>query len=509
MGIFSFFKRAESAPNIFIDVSETKKLETKAGEIDYTLSRSLYASIPTKDASYYNFALGNYATKTYIDTFSSFIGTPHIVSGVDDFDGQVNQFIKKQKSTLIKIYRQAMIDGVVYIWVRLEKDIRGRLQPVIKIMPRETFIKHEMIQKSNGIFEKVVFESVESWKEKYNKAFLSSEKAAIEDTTTEKLIEKKARVKITLTPYTEEILIIGDMPPQYKERKKTNKSLFSFVPVFAFCNNQISFLSDGLPEIANVLPFMKKYNETFKLLEKHLNQILDPKIKLHLKSAKAFLQNTLGIREKDYEAIARGELKPDITQFKAAVLTGENEDIAFVNQGDNIKSAMDVLNLIHWIIIEMTMPEYLYGTALNTTNASVREQSPVWIKKIEERRREYSQFYYWLSNIFSFYYLAFKNEAAHLEEVDFSIEWEELERRDDVSLMNALHSATESILKALEAGLISPKTAFNALKQFITIPEEYESEHEKAIEYIREKNRVEAEGKQLNEVGFSSFSNNE
>ena len=273
------------------------------------------------------------------------------------------------------------------------------------------------------------------------------------------------------------------------------------MPVFDFYNNHFSFLSDGLPEIANVLPFIKKYNATFKKLETHLNQILDPKIKLHLKSAKAFLQNNLGIKESDYEAIAKGELKPDITQFKAAILTGDNENVEFVSQDNNLKSAIDVLNLLHWIIVEMTMPEYLYGTALNTTNASVREQAPVWIKKIEDRRGEYTKFYSWLVDVFAFY--TTNSHLPYIEDSKFSIEWDELEARDDVALMNALHSATESILKALDAGLISPETAFNALKTFITIPDEYKTEHEKALEYIKEKNRLAGEAKAF----FEGFDN--
>jgi hypothetical protein len=510
MGIFSFFKRQNTSPNIFIDASETKKLSTKSGEIDYTLSRSLYASIPTNDDSFYEYALGNYATKTYIDTLSSFISIPKIVTKEnDDFSTHANHFIDKNKSTLIKIYRQAMIDGVVYIWCRLEKDIKGRLQLSIKIMPRETLVKNECIKRSDGGFEKVVFESIETWKEKKQK-----DNWALPNTTNSfnenidkkaEYIEKKARVRITITAYKEELEIIGDLPPQYKMRKESINTFIQYVPVFAFYNNQLSFLSDGLPEIANVLPFMKKYNAVFKKLETHLSQVLDPKIKLRLKSAKAFLQNTLGIKESDYEAIARGELKPDITQFKAAILTGENEDIAFVNQGDNIKSALDVLNLIHWIIVEMTMPEYLYGTALSTTNASVREQSPVWIKKIEDRRSEYTQFYIWLIDVFSSYLHILENQFY--DDLVYFIEWEELEAKDNVALMNALHSATESILKALDAGLIAPETAFNALKTFITIPDEYSVEHSKAIEYIKEKAKLEAEGGQLKASGFSSFAN--
>lgn len=509
MGIFSFFKKTESYPNIFIEKSEAKTLETKSGEIDYVLSRSLYASVPTKESTYYDYVLGNYASKTYIDTLSSFIGVPIIQGGEGDINKELNSFIAKNKSILIKIYKQAMIDGVVYIWCRLEKNAFGKMQLAIKLMPRETFERNKSRLKSNGTFEKVVFESIETWQEEKKKeVFFLQQKEDIDDNTKREFETKKARIRITLTPFTEELEIIGDLPPQYKEKKTTINTLINFVPVFAFYNNQLSFLAEGIPEIANVLPFMKKYNSTFRLVEKHLNQILDPKIKLHLKSAKAFLQNNLGIKEKDYEAIAKGELKPDVTQFKAAILTGENEDIAFVNQGDNIKSAIDVLNLIHWIIVEMTMPEYLYGTALNTTNASVKEQSPVWIKKIEDRRGEYTQFYNWLINVYILTSHLLKNELPKAEDTNFFIEWEELEAKDDVALMNALHSATESILKALDATLISPETAFNALKQFITIPEEYKTEHEKAIEYIREKNQLEAEGEQLKNAGFSDFANN-
>ena len=389
-----------------------------------------------------------------------------------------------------------MIDGVVYIWCRLEKDIKGKLQLSIKIMPRETLIKNECIKKSDGSFEKVVFESIEIWKEekqKDNWDFINTDNSLKANIDKKKeYIEKKAKVRVTITPHNEQLEIIGDLPPQYKERKKSINTLVDYVPVFAFYNNQFSFLSDGLPEIANVLPFIKKYNAIFKKLEIHLNQILDPKIKLHLKSAKTFLKNNLGIRETDYEAIEKGSLKPDVTQFKVAILTGDNEDVAFVNQSDNIKSALDVLNLIHWIIVEMTMPEYLYGTALNTTNASVKEQSPVWIKKIEDRRNEYTKFYTWLIDVFySFFHILKMNFDD--DELVYFVEWEELEAKDDVSLMNVLHSATDSILKALDAGLIAPETAFNALKTFITIPSEYEAEHDKALAYITEKNRLEAE----------------
>lgn len=482
MAFFSFFKKTIS--NIFINADEKKYIETAGGEVDYILSRSLYASIPTNDASYYEYSLGNYCIKTYIDTLSSFISIPYIKGSDEDFTSDFNAFLRRNQSELIKIYRSSMIDGLIYVWAHLEREEGGKLLIKIKSVPRENVKLTECIKSRNGFFEKVVIEKKESWKEEKTRGEGDGERSG-------EIVEKKCIIKITITPNIEVKEIIGALPPGHKERREVSNTGLFFVPIFVFYNNKLSFFPDGLPECTSLLPFIKKYNETFNKLNTHLKNILDPKLKLKLKSASNFLKSSLGIREKDYKAIESGEYKPDVTQFKVAILQDEKEDVEFINQRDNIKSALDVLNLIHWIIVELTMPEYLYGTALNTTNASVKEQSPVWTRKIEDRRAEYSHFYYWLINCFFHYSKAINGRLIYNEDPnianDISIEWEEIEAKDDVALMNALQSLTESIIKALDATLISPETAFNTLKNFVSIPNSWKEEHEKAINYAKEK----------------------
>ncbi|MGP1594729.1 MAG: hypothetical protein ACTTH8_05745 [Treponema sp.] len=100
------------------------------------------------------------------------------------------------------------------------------------------------------------------------------------------------------------------------------------------------------------------------------------------------MRNSFGLSPNELDAVAAGKSKLDITRFDAAIVDGVNDEVKFITQPDNTESALSLLKLLHWIIVELTMPEYLYGTAMSSTNASVKEQSPVWAKKVEGRQGE-------------------------------------------------------------------------------------------------------------------------
>ena len=488
MGLLSLFKK--QITNIFINGNDSKKLDVGSGKVDYTLSRSLYASIPTQDASYSDYALGNYSIKTYIDTLSSHIATPRIASADSNFASYANSFIERNKKDIVDIAKTAMIDGVCYVWLRLEKNVAGYTKqavPTIKLIPRENII--HIVKDATGRILELVIE----WEEKWT--HLATDKIENE------IEQKKSRIRLTLKGQGELWEVLGDeMPPGYKKRREELPSAVAtslgsdapfslYVPVYAVYNNKLNFLDDGIPEVAPLLPFIRKYNSILEQIDNHLHRILEPKLKLKLNSATSFLKNSLGLREGDYKAIERGEYKPDVTQFKVAILNGKDEDASFIQQENNVQSAISVLNLIHWIIVELTMPEYLYGTALNTTNASVKEQSPVWVKKIEDRRDELNSFYYWFLQVLHDYSIITHGRDLYS---DFSIEtvaveWEELQAKDDVAFMGALKTFTDAVNNLLDNGIISPETAFNTLKSYLSNPKEWNEEREEAIAHIKAK----------------------
>jgi len=476
MDILGFFKR--KITNIFISGNDKKKLDVGDGRVDYVLSRSLYASIPTQDTSYQEYALGNYSIKTYIDTLASHISTPIIASKNAEFSSYANSFISRNKSDFLNIAKNAMIDGVCYVWLRLEKDGAGRAKPRLKLIPTE-HVKH-ITREQDGSIKEFVMQWEEKWKD--------IDELDNEDANDVK--ENKAKIRVTLTKGCEVWQVIGDkLPPGYRNSLVKVVSYAPEVPIYIIYNNKLVFLNEGIPEVAPLLPFIKKYNSIFEQIDAHLHRILEPKLKLKLKSATSFLKSSLGIREGDYKAIEKGEYKPDVTQFKVAILSDKDEDASFIQQENNVMSAISVLNLLHWIIVELTMPEYLYGTALNTTNASVREQSPVWMKKIEDRRCELSSFYYWLCSLLYDYSIKINGRDLYNDfSIDgVSVEWEELQAKDDVALMNAIKTFSDAVNNLLDNGIISPETAFNTIKNYISIPKDWETEREEAIAHIMAK----------------------
>ena len=53
--------------------------------------------------------------------------------------------------------------------------------------------------------------------------------------------------------------------------------------------------------------------------------------------------------------------------------------------------------------------------------------------------------------------------------------------------MNAIKTFTDAVNNLLDNGIISPETAFNTIKNYISIPKEWQTEREEAIEHIRAK----------------------
>ena len=473
MKLIDFFKA--KTIGIFVDNAVNGNGAFDNLKTDYVLSRALYASAPADNSGYLQYALGNYCTKTYIDTFSSFIGTPTVSAESGRFTADVTHFFTRNKTKLLKIYRQTMIDGKLYIWLRLEKDINGKPKLTIKQIPFEQVKEEDCIKNADDTYTKFVIETTEKWKQGKD--------------------DKKATIRIELEAGKETITVEGYLPPYYRSKKEQNSTALNFVPVFCLYNNKLTFMKDGTPEIAAAVPFIRRYDATLRKLGKHIEGILDPKMKVKVKQIDKFLQGSFGLTPEAYSKLLAGGSSVDITQFKAAMMTGETDTLDFITQPNNAESALSLLKLLHWVIVELTMPEYLYGTSLNSTNASVSEQSPVWAKKVEGRRGEYNEFYYWLSDVFYAAKTALAGRDIYAADGGVeavTVRWAELTAKDDVQVMNALSTFITAMDKAMELALIAPQTAFNTLKTFISIPNDYKTEREAAGAWLKVKLQVEA-----------------
>lgn len=481
MRLLDFFNRKLTG-SLFIDSGSaySRNKERSAFDniaTDYILSRSLYSSAPAEDSGYLSYALGNYCTKLYIDTFCWFIGIPDITAESDVFSKAVQAFLLKNKSLLFNIYKQTMIDGKHFVWARIENTATGKAELHIKQIPRELVIENECIQNLDGGYNCFVFEQTKKWGRQGQ--------------------EKKAVIRITLEAGKETITIEGDLPPEYSAKRNVTKNAFPFVPVFCLYNNKQTFLKDGIPEIAPAVPFIRRYDATLRKLGQHIDNILEPRLQIKVKNVDQFIKYSFGLTDDRVANIASGKEAFDPSSLKAAIIDGDDSSggVQFITQNNNVEGTTAMLKLLHWIIVEMTMPEYLYGTAMNSTNASVSEQSPVWAKKVEGRQGEYNEFYYWLSDVFRIARTALAGRDEFASDggaENIIVRWQELTAKDDVAMMNALSTFVGAMEKAMNMGLVSPKSAFNTLKNFMAIPADYETEKEAGEKWIKLKMNIEA-----------------
>ena len=261
MKLSDFFMRSRSISGLFLDSGITKRDAAEAFssvKTDYVLSRSLYSSAPSHQSGYLDYALGNYCTKLYIDTFCWFIGLPDIQAESDTFSKAIQAFLTKNKTLLFNIYKQTMIDGKHYVWIRLEQTATGKSEIRIKQIPLELVIEDDCIKDFSGGYTRFVTETTEKWKERG--------------------VDRKAVIRITLEAGRETIDIDGDLPAGYQQKQTVNRTAFPFVPVFCLYNNKQTFLKDGIPEIAPAVPFIRRYDATLRKLGRHIDNILEPRL---------------------------------------------------------------------------------------------------------------------------------------------------------------------------------------------------------------------------------------
>lgn len=458
------FIKQEGTKNVFADVVT-----------DFNLSRSLYTGIPDEKQESGNMQLGNFCTKAFINTFSWYIGIPAYNSNNTDFTTSLNTFTRRQRSSILRVIQQTLVDGRHFIWMRIE-EVNGKAAITLKQIPRECVLDGECTKNPSGGYDKFVFEVVEKWK-------IGTE-------------NKTATIKRTIEKTKESWEITGDLPSEYATANGDAPNSLDIVPVFCQINNKQPYMNEGIPEIAPVVPFIQRYDATMRKLGKHVDDGLVPRLTFRVKKMVEFLVRSFGVTK---ENIDSGKIAISGDNLQNVFIDEPTDEVKYLQKEDRSPSALKVLELLFYIITEMTMPEYLYGSAMNSTNASVSEQSPVWEKKVDGKQGEFDEFFYWIADT----YLYMINKIAGLNKFgtveNIEIKWPEVTAKDDVAMMTAFSNYMAAIEKALTLELVSMETAFNALKTFIPVSGDFETEQEKAKEFTRVKLEVENIRARMNE----------
>lgn len=451
------FVRSFIGGSIFIK-QEDKTDRFSDVKVDHQLSRALYTSIPYEGQTGQNYQLGNFCTSSFIDTFAWYVGLPTIKTQDSEFNAELSSWIKRNRTVIERFIKQSMIDAKHYGWMRIEQT-GDRVKIVFRQISRECVNFGECIKDDAGGFSKFVFTVIEKWGDAGTKTLTT---------------------KWTLEKGKETWVVSGDVPQGRTSGE--GKTGLKSVPVFEQFNKKQSYLNDGIPEIAPAVPFIARYDAVLRKLGKHVEDGLVPRMIFIVKGMRNFLKRSFG---KTDEQLDKGGVEFSAEALQNVFLEDPGDKAEYLQKEDRSESATKMLELLYYIIIELTMPEYLYGASLNSTNASVGEQSPVWAKKVAGKQGEFEEFFYWLADTF----LALSNASSGLARYKavegVEVIWPEVSAKDDVAMMNALASLVGALDKLLSAGIIGAKTAFGAIQEYITTDGDFNAEQEAAKAYLR------------------------
>lgn len=432
-------------------------------KVDYELSRSLYTTVPREGHEDETYQLGNFCTTAYIDTFGWYIGLPVLKAENVQFSDAYMNWQRRNRSTLDQFIKQTLIDARAYAWFRNEKS-GDSVRQVLRLIPRECVDREQTTKNAEGQFEKFVF--------------VITERGANGN---------EIKTTWTLEKGKESFKVDGEVPAGI-ETSGEYKTRLDFIPVFEQFNKKQSYMSDGIPEIAAAVPFIRRYDATMRKLGKHVDDGLVPRMLFKIKEMREFLKMSFGATD---QMIDSGGVRFSAEQLQNVFLSDPNDRAEYLQKEDRSQSAQKLLETLFYIICEVTMPEYLYGSAMSSTNASVSEQSPVWAKKVTGKQGEFDTFFYWIADTYSRLVNAASGRLTLGEPGVLEIVWPEITSKDDVALMNALSSLVGALDVLLKDGVIGVKTAFEAVKEYISVSGDFESEQDAVKAYQRFKLELE------------------
>jgi len=329
---------------------------------NFSLSRAVYyASVVSDGVSTVGekYLLGSVYGKPIINSVCGFaFAQPFSIKVGGDSENEtayfVNEWVKNNYPEIFEALRYSMRDGVSYL--RVKDDLSPKLIPgertTIKVDPVTGevigFDVNVNVQEDNAT-------SVE-YRTEYRK-----------DSPYIRVIKIKDSKETVLEEVT------GDDGQQPLE-------------VIAFHNEKEPSFVYGISEFQNIYYLMANYHSVMSKAIKNniFNSDQFPYIS-GIDNVNTFLMSQ-GERQAD------GSYKIDWDAHKI-LLGGKDFKVDMISPIQNAGEAEKLLNLLFWAICQTSeTPEFVMGTAVSSSKASVQEQMPIVLRKADRKRKQYEQY---------------------------------------------------------------------------------------------------------------------
>jgi len=235
-----------------------------------------------------------------------------------------------------------------------------------------------------------------------------------------------------------------------KETIQSEDNGFDFMTMFHYANERDSNALYGTSDYQNVYLLMKAYHVCMEAMIKGTVYNSQPTPVIEgIKNWAKFLQNNF---------VETGRGSKDEPQYKIKwsqgklMLLGEGTTMRMLTIPDHVTPASKALELLFYCICQASeTPEFVMGTAVASSKASVSEQLPVIVNKAYRKRADFEDFLYDIIDMFIQYKMATGTPKNEIPD-EVIIEWPPIENED--------RQLTLETLKALrEMGIITDETA--------------------------------------------------
>lgn len=440
-----------------------------SSKVDYKLTRALYHNFDDK------YKLGAGFAKPIIDTTTGFVGTPRWQSEDEGAQTVLDEHMERLRSQLQKTNRNTFRDGDCFIRIYrkpIEEAVLYKTEKPqidIQILPPQS--TDPILDAETG--------RVKGYQVITNISFEEDGKKMSYDIVEEITAEE------TIKYYKG-----NDVPESLRnitsDNPQTEPNKWGFVPIIHWMNESEEDELFGRSDLEPVEPFLKAYHDVMINSLKNNKMHAAPKLKLKINDVAGFLQTNFGV---DINNLKPGE-KPKIN-FSGSdiiIMPHNDDEVEFVQATSTMSDSGTLLEFLFYCIVDVSQtPEFAFGTAMQSSHASVKEQMTPLTKKVERKREMLENNYKMLARMILCMY---EKADIGLEKLTFNtfdtkLEWDTVVERDMAQESAALVNYVNALNTAVTAGMMGLQTAVDFLEKFIpnmmTFSGEEESEQTRIV----------------------------
>lgn len=408
--------------------------------VDYGRARKLYRNqIP-------QYKLGAHFARPIINFTAGYIGVPHFKSKADvpEANEALDEFDQKFVSTFLTVNRNCLRDGDVFL--RLDYvDDRFSKQKRFDIRLEHPEWCTPLLDPITGEWDALVITHPVYPTNRPDSSIQPS--YVITETITAETVTLKADERAP-----------GDIRARYSGEPTPNP--WGFIPVVHYKNEPEENQLYGVSDLEPLEPLLRAYHDTMMVGNQGIRLFAKPKVKFTLKDVNRFLADNF----KDWKP---GQ--PVNFQGHEIFLLTEGEDANYITAEPGTAGVATLLEYLFYCIIQNAqIPEFVLGTAIASSRASVDTQMGPFVKTIERKRMMTTDPYVETHEMF----LAMAAQAPGfgmpaLLTYEVEPSWPEIAAKDEQAVAQTILTLMQAFQVGTTSGLISLDGANEFLRDFV------------------------------------------